>query len=98
MGSIISLRRLDNGKIVYEVCLDYEETMQLEGHMEGIYLFSDNVIDSKTKISSRGTKEATKYFIIPRQLRKDLQLNSKVSCQRMETKTKVIYIYAVDKF
>lgn len=98
MGSILSSRRLDNGKVVYEVCLDYEEIMQLRGHMDGVYLFSDNVADFKTRISGRGKNEATKYFLIPKQLRKDLKLNAKISCQRLETKTKVVFIYTIDKY
>ena len=98
MGSILSSRRLDNGKVVYEVCLDYDEMMQLKGHMDGVYLFSDNVGDFKAKVSGRGKNEATKYFLIPRQLRKDLKLKTKVACQRLETKTKFVFIYTIDKF
>lgn len=98
MGSILSSKRISNGKVVYEVCLDYDETMQLKGNMEGIYLFSENVADFKTRISGRGRQEATKYFLIPRQLRKNLKINAKVSCQRLETKTKVVFIYTIEKY
>jgi len=98
MGSIISSKLRDDGKVVFEVILDYEEALQLQGHMDNIYIFSENVKSIKTGISHRGKNEATKYFLIPKELRKDLNYNSDVHCIRVDTKTKTAYIYLVDKY
>lgn len=98
MGNILSTKRLENGKVSYEVCLDYDEMIKLKGHMEGIYLFSDNISDIKTKIAGRGKNKTTKYFLIPKQFRKDLIVNGDIYCQKIETKTKIAFIYTIDKY
>ena len=33
----------DDGKIVFEVSLDYEEATQLKGYMDNVHIFSENV-------------------------------------------------------
>ncbi|MCH7548156.1 MAG: hypothetical protein IH969_01235 [Candidatus Krumholzibacteriota bacterium] len=97
MGTILSTKVKDDGKIIFEVALEYEESVQLKGHMNDVHVFSENVADIDTHISQRGKNEATKYFLIPRELRKDLKFNAKTKCQKIETKTKTIFIYVVDK-
>jgi len=77
--------------------MDYDESVQLRGHMSNIHLFSENVADIKANISQRGKNEATKYFLIPKELRKNLKFDSKTTCQKIETKTKIIFVYVVDK-
>ena len=54
------------------------------------------VSDIKANISQRGKNEATKYFLIPKELRKGLNFNAKTTCQKIETKTKTIFIYVMD--
>jgi superfamily II RNA helicase len=80
-----------------EVEMDYEESLQLKGHIRNIHLFSEDSAEIKTNLSQRGTNEATKYFLIPRELRENLKFEEKVKCQRLETDTKIIFIYVVDK-
>ena len=46
MGSILSSRVKDDGKIVFEVCIDQEEALQLKGHLESIHLFSEKTGNS----------------------------------------------------
>ena len=98
MGSIISSKLREDGKVVFEVVLDYDEAIQLQGHMDNVYLFSENISSIRTGISQRGKNESTKYFLIPRTLRKDLNFNSDVHCLKVDTKTKFAYIYLVDKY
>lgn len=98
MGTILSSRMKDDGKVVFEVCVDYEEATQLKGHMENVHLFSENVKQLETHISTRGKNEATKYFLIPKELRKNLQFNKSLNCQKLDTKTKTIFVYVIDKF
>jgi len=96
MGKIISSRK-EKSKVVAEVMFDYEEYLQLKGHLDDVYLFTDHVSEFKANISQRGKNEATKYFLIPRQLRKGLKFNNLTSCQKIDFKDKVIFIYVVDK-
>jgi len=98
MGTILGSKAKGAGKVVFEVLLDYEEVLNLKGHMDNIHLVSERVNDVKTNISGRGKNEATKYFLIPKELRKGLKLKNKdaISCQRIDTKEKTIFVYVVD--
>lgn len=97
MGNIIS-SKINKDKIVYEIALKHDEALQLKGHVDNIHLFTENVAEIRTNISQRGKNEATKYFLIPRELRKDLNFRSPVSCQRFDTNEKTIFIYVIDNF
>jgi hypothetical protein len=97
MGTILSSKSAKNGKIVYEVLVDYEESLQLKGHVKNIHLFSEDVAEIKTNLSSRGKNEATKYFLIPRELRYNLKFTDNVRCQKIDTDSKTIFVYVVDK-
>ncbi|MBD3313937.1 hypothetical protein GF345_05840 [Candidatus Woesearchaeota archaeon] len=97
MGNIISSRIRDDRKVVFEVAVDYDEAKQLQGHMDKIHLFSLHNSQLEANLSQRGKNEATKYFLIPRQLRDELKFNGKVQCQRIESASKIMFIYMVDK-
>jgi len=96
MGSIISSKR-DSDNVIVEVLSTYDEFLQLKGHFDDVHLFTEKVAEVKTNISQRGKNEATKYFLIPRQFRKGFKFNNGTSCQRMDLKDKVIFIYVVNK-
>lgn len=96
MGTIISSRK-EGDSVVVEVCLGYDELLQLKGHLEDVRLITENIADIQTNISQRGKNEATKYFLIPRQLRAGFKFNNKTSCQRLEFGDKVIFVYVVNK-
>ena len=97
MGSILSAKTTKEGKIIYEVAMDYEESLQLKGNIRNVHLFSEDVAEIKTNLSARGKNEATKYFLIPRELRQNMNFDGKVKCQKLETDSKTIFIYVVDK-
>lgn len=97
MGTIISSRMSEDGRVIAEVALDYEEFKQLKGNMENVHLFAEDIAEIKANISQRGKNEATKYFLIPKELRKGLRFTEKTACQKIETKTSTIFIYIVDK-
>lgn len=96
MGRIISSKRTTKG-ILFEVEVDYEEAIILKGHYDDVHLFSEKVAEFKTNISSRGKNSVTKYFLIPKHLRRNVDYNLPVSCQKIETEKKIIFIYVVDK-
>ncbi|MBR9706438.1 hypothetical protein GOV14_05360 [Candidatus Pacearchaeota archaeon] len=97
MGRILGTKTTKEGKVVFEIELGYEEALQLRGHIQNIHVFSEDVADIKTNLSQRGKNEATKYFLIPRELRNNLKFNEKVKCQKIETDSKIIFVYVVDK-
>ena len=100
MGYIISTRRdpEHDRKMIVEARLDVNELLSLRGHVDDIHLISDRIVDVPANISLRGRNEATKYFLIPRQLRKDLRFRTNVSCQRIDSEGKAIFVYVVDNY
>ena len=97
MGTILGTKTTKDNNIIFEIMMDYEESLQLQGHIKNVYVFSEDVADVKTNLSQRGRNEATKYFLVPRELRGNLKFNGKVKCQKLETETKIIFVYVVDK-
>ena len=95
MGTIISSKK-DGDKVILEILTDYEEFLQLKGHLNDIRLITENTAEIQTNISQRGKNQATKYFLIPRQFRKGFKFNNATSCQRLNLKDKVIFIYVVN--
>lgn len=97
MGSILSSRVKENGKIVYEIELDRDEALQLKGNLDNIHIISEKASDSTSRISFRGKNDATKYFLIPKDLRENLQKNKEVKSQMIDTPSKSIFVFYVDK-
>ncbi|MBW2993523.1 hypothetical protein KY317_03045 [Candidatus Woesearchaeota archaeon] len=98
MGVILGSKVAGDNKVIFTVSMEHNEALQLQGHIDDIHLFSEKTADTLTNISSRGRHEATKYFLIPRQMRKNLRFGGEVRCQKFDTKSKIIFIYMVDKF
>ena len=97
MGTILGSKMKGEGKVIFEVLLDYNEALHLHGNMHNIHLFSEDNADTKAVISSRGKRSSTKYFLVPREQRNDLAMEKEVTCQRIELKDKVIFVYIVEK-
>lgn len=97
MGEILSSKTTKEGKVIHEIIVDYEESLQLRGNVQNVHIFSEDVAITKANLSGRGKNEATKYFLIPRELRKGIEINDKVKCQKLETDSKIVFIYIVDK-
>lgn len=84
-------------KVVFEVEMDYEDSLKLKGHVKNVHVFSEDAAEVRTNLSQRGANEATKYFLIPRELREGLRFNKAVKCQKIETESRNIFIFVVDK-
>ncbi len=98
MCNIMSLKR-NNEDILIELKTTTEEFLQLKGNVNNIHIFSENTAQTMTNISGRGKNSATKYFLIPTILRKNLKLiNKNVMCEKIETKEKLIFVYLIDKW
>lgn len=97
MGSILGSEVSEDGKVIFEVMVDKAEALQMQGHLDNVHVFSGETDHIKSRISFRGKNEATKYFLIPREMREDITKNKEVKCQVLETKDETIYIYHVNK-
>jgi hypothetical protein len=97
MGIILGTKTTKDNKIIFEVEMDYEESLKLKGHIKNIHVFSEDAVEIKANLSQRGTNEATKYFLIPRELRNNLSFNEEVKCQKIDTDSRTIFIFTVNK-
>jgi hypothetical protein len=96
MGKIVSSKRNDNG-VLFEVEVNYDEATILKGHYDDVHIFTEKIAEFETNISSRGKNSATKYFLIPRHLRRNVDYKCPVNCQKIETDNKIIFVYVVDR-
>ena len=97
MGTVLGTKTIEGDKILFEVEVDYDESLQLNGHTHHIHVFSEDAAEIKTHISQRGTNEATKYFLIPKELRKDMKFKENVKCQKIDLGNKTLFVFVVDK-
>ncbi len=93
MGSIIGSKVRDDGKIVFEVCVDKKEAMQLKGQVDEIYLMAFDAHAEETSVVQRGKNEATMYFLVPKQVRDKLKKTDTASFQKLELPRKKFFIY-----
>ena len=98
MGAILNSKVVKDG-VVFSIKMEQEEALQLKGHVENIHIFSERVADIQTNLSGRGKNCATKYMLVPRELRKDIKfaMTKQISCQRIDTKEHAIFVYLVSK-
>jgi hypothetical protein len=92
------MKKADNGKLVFEVVLNSSEALNLKGHTENVVLVSQNISGVPSRVSLRGKNEATKYFLIPKCLRKDPDLHSfhnDVSCQKISLPDSTMFVYVL---
>lgn len=97
MGTIISTEKRDDDKINLTVAVTRREAINLKGEMDNVIVLADSNISKESKISKRGNKDATKYFLIPKEQREDLRPESVVHCQRLDVKGKTYFVYLVDQ-
>lgn len=98
MGTVISSRATEDGKVVYEVALDSEESLQLKGRMNEVHIFSEANMKIHSRLSKRGKNDATMYFLVPKELRKGIRGNSNATCQIIKTNSKKIFIFSIEDY
>jgi hypothetical protein len=98
MGTIISSRIREDGKVVYEVVIDSDESLQLKGHMNDIHVFSLNNAHSNSRLSRRGKNDATTYFLLPKDMRAGLKESAPAKCQMLQMTNKKVFVFTVDDF
>jgi hypothetical protein len=97
MGMILGTRMTKDDKVVFEVEMDYEDSLRLKGHIKNIHVFSEDAANIKSNLAQRGTNDTTKYFLIPRELREGLNFDKSVKCQKIKTESRKIFIFVMDK-
>jgi hypothetical protein len=97
MGEIIHTKNLENGEIIYKILLENEEIANLKGNLKNVHVFSSSLCTEDSQINHRGNKGVTKYFKIPLSLRSRKKLSGQAKYQKIETASKIFYIYTLEK-
>jgi hypothetical protein len=97
MGTILGTKMTKDDKVIFEVEMDYEDSLKLRGHVKNVHVFSEDAADLRTNLAQRGANDTTKYFLIPRELRDGLNFDKSVKCQKIETESRKIFIFVMDK-
>lgn len=98
MGKISSLKAISDQKVQVTLELTQNEVLWLKGNLEQMHLFSEKNLEWDSKLIQRGKRESTKYFLLPRELRKNVTVSSNIKCARIDSKTKNIFIFSVPKY
>ena len=97
MGQIISTKNLPDKGVVHQILLDEDEISFLKGHLKNIHIFTEDFCKAESQINTRGNNGVTKYFKIPLNIRSRKKHNGKLSYQRIETPSKIFYIYTLGR-
>jgi len=98
MGNIISSKLFLDKKIIYKILLDKDENRALKNAFRNITLFSADLCNKSARIIKRGKNGVTQYFEIPFSIRfRKKKIHKNISYQKIETSTKIFYIYVVSK-
>jgi len=98
MGQILRTKLTPSKKILIFLELTTEEAQNLRNHTKKIHLFSENLCTHEAKLIQRGAKMGAKYVSIPLSLKSRRKPKlSEVAYQKIETKSKTLYIATVTK-
>ena len=96
-GKILRLKTVSENKVQVTMFMSWKQFYCLKGCMENMHIFSEDNLEYSSKLVQRGRRESTKYFLLPKEFRKDIYPTSKVNSTKLETSDKHIFIFAVDK-
>ena len=96
MAKIIGSKITDKD-VTLSIKLSHEESLQLKGNTHDLCLFSLNTLEAESNIHERGKNGSSKFFLIPRETRQETKFNKDILCQKIETKEKIIWVYAMSK-
>ncbi|MFW5704833.1 MAG: hypothetical protein ACOCXG_03230 [Nanoarchaeota archaeon] len=98
MGKILNLKSVSDDKVNITLELTQKEVQWLQGNLDKMHLFSENNLDTETRLVQRGKRESTKYILLPREFRSGVIPSNSIPCTKIETKTKNIFIFAANKY
>jgi hypothetical protein len=96
MAEIIGSERVKD-HMIFHLKVNIEEVKQLGGCVNDIRLVPAENALCKTSVYEKGRKGSAKFFLIPKGLRKDIELQKEASCLRIVTKDKVMWSYFMDR-
>lgn len=97
MGRILEVKNIDQNKIIANIAFRSSEYLKLNGRMEKIIIFSQENLKENSRLVQRGKKEATKYFLLPKNLRENIEPSLDVKCNRIDTPEKSLFVFEVKK-
>lgn len=96
MASVIC-KKVNSTHVVLSLKMDFNEAKMLKGCIDNIHLIPEENSNVRSTVYERGKNGHTKYFLIPKQLRENIQLKKEVSCMRIDCKEKIVWAYIMDK-
>lgn len=97
MGHIIGTKAMPDKSVICKILMDADEIENLKGHLKNIQIFSEDFCRHESQINTRGNNGVTKYFKIPLNIRSRKKHNGQLSYQRIETPSKIFYIYTLQR-
>ncbi|MBS3130898.1 hypothetical protein J4212_00540 [Candidatus Woesearchaeota archaeon] len=98
MATVLNSRLLANGNIVYRLEAGNGEIAVLKNSFRNVHLFAAGLCRDEAEVIRRGNEGVTVHFSVPRHLKaKNPKSFDRISYQSMETRSKIFYIYVVDK-
>ena len=97
MASLLNLKSRDDGKMVVEILIDDHEFQFISSDLRDLCLFSKKIVNTEANLILKGKNNATKYFLVPKTLRKNLEVIGKVTCQKMDMPESIAFIYIIEK-
>jgi hypothetical protein len=97
MGKVINVTT-ERDKIVLKLEITSKEYSYLKGELEEVNIFADRNLEIETRLVKRGKHDSTKYFLVPKAFKEDLKKSNSIMCNRIEKKTKTLYIFDVEKY
>ncbi len=97
MGKITKIQT-NNDKVTVTLEITNNEYSDLAGELEKIHIFSEENLNDFTRLVQRGKRDSTKYILVPRDYRHNIMLSDSIKCKTIETNTKKIMIFCVNKY
>lgn len=98
MGKISTIKTINEERVTVTLELTQEELLWLKGNIDDVHIFAEKNLTCPTRLVQRGKRESTKYFLLPREFREGVQPSIDVKCNRIDTNTKVIFMFEVPKY
>ncbi|MBW2974612.1 hypothetical protein KY366_02745 [Candidatus Woesearchaeota archaeon] len=92
MASIISSKRCKN-HVILSIEAGQDELESLNGKVDNICLIPKEEINIRSSIYEKGRKGCTKYFLIPKTLRKNVKLGNDIYCSKLNLKDKLMFTF-----
>ncbi len=98
MAKIMEIKSINDNKNRITIEVTNNELGWLEGKMDKMHIFSEENLKFKARLVKRGKRDSTKYFLLPKEFRKTVMPSDNINSNVIETKTKALFIFEVNKY